>query len=633
MHPAVEIHNIHRLPPSQRRVALAACGSNPSLDDLSRVEMLAKKADIYSQNLYLPVFYNAINPARIPTSEELESLQPHTTARIACASLSVRNIFRFIKLVKTPQAYRPTLWPRVWAWIYFLHEHLEYFSPSITLSQMEIYSEFLVFAGQVDGFGADESFLSSTSGFRVVLAKAWSFLTQLKASAAHFEVPVSLGGFLGRLDFADPIHFREIIDGVGGTLDDLARLSLNYLDVMILRNDSENIGTPALRLHGLAVFIRVPGCCGGHQQSSLHEEFLETLRRFEFVPPFVNAMNVLLATPRSDNIQSACLEAFHLLIRLLYTPLAYRLLPPAISIGLLRMMANVATRFGPAVASYLRTLLTNILPNAMVYYHVVAAIDEVLVDIKEICYNEHFRALKIFEDWDAFIKLADRRIQSMRQNSSELKACDNLDCGKIQAGTQCRRCSGCKSVYYCNQECQMVDWRRGGHRNHCGSYTVLSLSKFWIYSGMTFRERQYLRKLLHDDYMENIYSICERHLALMASNPDVLLLTLFDYTVTPVEISVQPVADSLLAATLNTTVRVEWTNILDRVRNSHGRMHLHVMRVPEGNTPRTWVIPLRASNSRVHDALCELAKNYHAEDVPNKLADILGNDRDIVEIH
>ncbi|KAJ6454156.1 hypothetical protein C8R45DRAFT_944747 [Mycena sanguinolenta] len=79
----------------------------------------------------------------------------------------------------------------------------------------------------------------------------------------------------------------------------------------------------------------------------------------------------------------------------------------------------------------------------------------------------------------------------------------------------------------------------------------------------------------------------------------------------------------------------EWANILERVRNSRGRMQLHVMRVPEGNQTRLWVIPLRTSSSHVHDddALRDLAKNFQEEQVMAELEDILDGNGDRVEIH
>jgi hypothetical protein len=47
----------------------------------------------------------------------------------------------------------------------------------------------------------------------------------------------------------------------------------------------------------------------------------------------------------------------------------------------------------------------------------------------------------------------------------DIPPCDN--CGKEFEGKHC--CSRCKCVFYCSQECQRNDWKRGGHKNECAT--------------------------------------------------------------------------------------------------------------------------------------------------------------------
>lgn len=42
------------------------------------------------------------------------------------------------------------------------------------------------------------------------------------------------------------------------------------------------------------------------------------------------------------------------------------------------------------------------------------------------------------------------------------------ECGRCHKHGATRKCSKCKEVFYCSQECQVADWKQGGHKNSCG---------------------------------------------------------------------------------------------------------------------------------------------------------------------
>jgi hypothetical protein len=117
---------------------------------------------------------------------------------------------------------------------------------------------------------------------------------------------------------------------------------------------------------------------------------------------------------------------------LLDTPLGHRWLPSAIQAGLITSMIDIATRFEPEFGTEVRYFLEKILPNSLVYYHVVVAIAEVLADIKEACQHEEFKGLGTFDDWVVFLDRAAQTIKLMKQlpEHAWLKVCDNLDVKK-----------------------------------------------------------------------------------------------------------------------------------------------------------------------------------------------------------
>ncbi|KAF7364383.1 hypothetical protein MSAN_01099000 [Mycena sanguinolenta] len=631
MHRAVDVKNLQRLPSPHFRVALAACKDNSSLDDLRRVGSLLDNAPASQKILYLPVLYLALDPARIPTAEDLESLQPCTVIRVTYASLSLAMLFRLWITKSSHPGLGSTLWPRVWPWIHFMHEQVEYLPDSIALTEIILYFRFLDFVSANFKPLRDSLLVTSTPGFRVFVGKAWAALSRMKSSPEQFEICVqSVALTLWEGDFTDPVHFMELIDGAGGGLQDLARLSAELFD------------PTAGQLFTLCLSCLVPLIMGAPDERpdldpSLREEYLEMLRQHDFLPSLVARMDAFVDTAEADSeSMTAC---FTVLKRLLHAPRTYRWFPSVIRAGLLHTMTRASLRFPGDLDDSVRYFLTNILPEVMVYYHVVTAIDEVLDSVTKVCHRKEFEALAIFDDWSEFLDLAEMRVELVRElaDASALKACDNVECGELQDRSHCRRCSGCNSFYYCNRKCQMVDWGRGGHRNQCNSSTMLALADTRNCT-LGFRERQFMRALLQYAYRQEVDSIYRQQAEVLVADPDAVLLTLFDYTWSPVQITVHSIANSPITETLD-KMGVEWADFVSRAECSRGRMQLHIIQVSDGINSRLWVIPLRTSSSKVHDAVRELALNlstdYDNEDLANEISAILeeADNSDLVEIH
>jgi hypothetical protein len=162
----------------------------------------------------------------------------------------------------------------------------------------------------------------------------------------------------------------------------------------------------------------------------LHEKFLDTLHQHKFVAAFVVGMSSLCKMDTEEDTEESFRESFELLERLLNTPSRYRWLPDAIGAGLLRMLAACTTLFAPRLDYYLRYLLNKLLPEGLVYYHVVKAMRQALVDVAHISSDEEFKALEIFDDSDIFLDLAERRVRLKEELMDDLvstKACDNIE--------------------------------------------------------------------------------------------------------------------------------------------------------------------------------------------------------------
>lgn len=40
-------------------------------------------------------------------------------------------------------------------------------------------------------------------------------------------------------------------------------------------------------------------------------------------------------------------------------------------------------------------------------------------------------------------------------------------CGDVPPRSKLMKCSGCRKVHYCSKQCQLLDWKQGGHKNKC----------------------------------------------------------------------------------------------------------------------------------------------------------------------
>ncbi|KAF8187366.1 hypothetical protein K438DRAFT_1015529 [Mycena galopus ATCC 62051] len=178
---------------------------------------------------------------------------------MACASLAVAVIFDIIKPIlekyPEPNDVGPTLWSRIWPWIFLMHEYREYLGAlSFFREQASGYTQFLLFVADIFDPMPMRAIISSTRGFRVVLTTTWTILPKLPKDA-YEHCLWFLASIIGALDFTDPLHFSEMVDGAGGTLDDLAKLLMHHMDNVVNGQFSWKIGSLAAYMRYLAELI------------------------------------------------------------------------------------------------------------------------------------------------------------------------------------------------------------------------------------------------------------------------------------------------------------------------------------------------------------------------------------------
>ncbi|KAJ7048636.1 hypothetical protein C8F01DRAFT_1276356 [Mycena amicta] len=257
-----------------------------------------------------------------------------------------------------------------------------------------------------------------------------------------------------------------------------------------------------------------------------------------------------------------------------------------------------------------------------------------LEDGFEMIFDLILKPLDDHAGWVAFVEKTAERMRLLAQlddcknNESSpalatwrTKACDNVECNKIQERSAFGRCP-CGSVYYCSSTCQIADWHGAdGHRSVCGTRWLFLLSDFMI-PRIPFKQRCFLRQLIHADYLQNFDKICRLQAEFIASldsesdstpataDPP-LCITWFDYAYrTDVEITILD-PDSDLISHLRSGAEAEWNHILLRARKSRGTIAIHVLSLTQlsSEASRFVIIPLRISAS----AARKLAQLYERQ--------------------
>ncbi|KAJ7827095.1 hypothetical protein B0H13DRAFT_1917808 [Mycena leptocephala] len=547
MHPHLELDTfLNDMPPPIHDIAAAACKDNRRFQDMKLAAALFDTLDGPQKATFLPIFFHNLDPVRIPSPEQLELFDRPARDDVSCAVLSLHLFFN-----NSPHLdLGVSVWPRIWSWVNYIHIHWDHL-PGIALPlDVIFYIDFFVFAGRFRCDSRTCAFMSTTPGFRTLVAKAWTFLPAIVEPHRLVVVTTVLGFVLDDLNNRDSAQFEEIIEGAGGSLGDLAILVVKYIHSVVENQDLTSDVAAAL-INILLSFIRNTDLDpeGGEERQTTN-----TVR-----------------------------ECFRLLARILISSPGYMFLEEAIKSGMLRAIVMCATLPSATELHPLSQILLMIVLMGLIPYHVVRKVGDSLNDLEDLVSAPNFQCSGLINDWEKFVRLVEDQVEVMAKMGERIsmKACDNLQCTKIEAKSLFKRCAGCQVFCYCSQDCQLIDWRNGGHRVACRSDNTLSLIKSALALG----------------------SLCDRGG------------------------SAEDLRDT----------GAEWADMMARGMRSEGRLHLHVMQVPQGLNSRYWVIPLRTACSKLHDDLRVLAQGLSADvkerDRMKEIRAILENTRDVLAIH
>ncbi|KAF7345034.1 MYND-type domain-containing protein [Mycena venus] len=553
---------------------MAKSAANGSLRDLTRLYSYLDNLGEANCQLLLPIFYSALEPAGIPPAAGLDQL---TSTSLSddndCCGRAAMSLNCVAHLTQIVNVFSPDLaaefWPRIWAWIQFLHTHRDAVPVVVAADPVTTYS---TYGYIIVHFGPE--YMDATPGLRV----------------PHTFCFPDLSNPLGMTE-PTGIILTDLVEGAGGTLHDLAFLLVRHIRCAVWTPQS--VVSPNTLNFMLFDGTRVIG------NIYRNDPVDSALLSCGVVKATIRALRSLIHSGLSSRSADATLcFVFHPLLYFLNISPGYPTVRRALKADLLQLILDAAQQ-SETVSMYLKRLLTQILTPATVYHSVLLELQKALTDVVELEQSFAFRESRIFPEWNQFAALANARIRLMDEYNAgqhlSRKGCHNMNCGLIKQKTEFSRCSVCKNAYYCSVDCQAADWG-AGHQQSCHE---LSLARLQRLGTRSKRDTSFLCTLMHIDYQRSREAILIQHMFEGRGNPLAFSTVWLDYTA----------LDGLQLTAPQTSCPMPITakEREDERRIDRGHIQNHHVVVAEGAAKASLIFPMHIGNPAVRDKLRRLS--------------------------
>ncbi|KAJ7337699.1 hypothetical protein DFH08DRAFT_877340 [Mycena albidolilacea] len=438
------------------------------------------------------------------------------------------------------------------------------------------------------------STIKHTPGVRKYFGKGWvAVVDQLQPADESFRKLCDFS--IQHVNAKDTANLEELIDGAG-SIPDFASLMVKHIRCAVPHKQHKPSPHDGFAL--LAVFALL-------QETDLfHGPLREPLVTNGIVECLTVALHALCG-PEMLMTEQLIPMCFGILYPSISTFPGFPWFKQALDNGLLRALVLCAGRRERILQTPLHWFLREPLVEMLVYHSVLSSLRPVFDEAKNLANSPGFRNSEYAREWDNFLALATERLSVMeRYDSGELgalRACDNVECSAMRKDDELLRCTACRNAFYCSKECQAADWA-SGHRKLCKNALNRIHEKC---PQLTFRDRNFLRALVHSDYLAGRENLLTMHAMFLRGDPDAPFFVQFDYRKGFVSMDTGEVPRGMAEYAMRAT-------------QSRGRVELHMVVVKEGTgRSRAHVIPLRSADGRVLEELKVMARgDYVAPESP-----------------
>ncbi|KAJ7065887.1 hypothetical protein C8F01DRAFT_1249463 [Mycena amicta] len=259
-------------------------------------------------------------------------------------------------------------------------------------------------------------------------------------------------------DQVDDPNFLAVLDGLGGSWEDLAGWVVKYLRWLVPTSETE---LPPRWLPGFALIQRLLGTT-----SEASEDFREALwaRELGLMEAATIASVAVNRAARDDDRWRAAADILvNVLGSGLSQPQMVRGLVVGLDAGLLRALELYSKMNEEGSSLFLRVLLA-FSSSRVAVTALFAALQGLDVDPDEL-----FKGDVVRWPWRDLVYQVNSRASLIGGGGGERRvACDHVECGLIAERRKMKRCGNCESRWYCDKICQTADWRaEDGHKVEC----------------------------------------------------------------------------------------------------------------------------------------------------------------------
>ncbi|KAJ7778527.1 hypothetical protein B0H16DRAFT_1503869 [Mycena metata] len=586
MHPELRVENLFGLPEPYRATAISA--AQGSIPDMRKARRLCGELGAEGYCL-VPVFYYGLDTSGIPSAADLDVAPWSSDNSCILAMLSLNGLAAILghesmegRMSSFSQLV-PDLWPRAWNWIVFFDKYWDSVPCLIAKDPRVIYSSYCFVIRRVEE--CVEGLVDQSPGLRRILTYTWKLL--ITGTPAHTQEHY----LYSLASIPDTMH--EVLEGTGGTYNDLASIIVLQMKNSILTPSSHASGEILLQMAASAIMFITSICF-------IDVTFKLVILSHGIIKAEVAALCSLtnVTHDSGDKIQKLCLPCYPNLRR-------------AIKAGLLRLIITLGQKPG-ASCTPLQKLLVEILPQSTVYHSVLSQLERSLCEVEDILLSPDFVSSDVYEHWSNFVNLAQSRIAFMKQydrRSASQNVCYSSDCWIAKPKTEFRCCSGCREALYCSVVCQSADWTTGGHRHSCNSFrTAYDCAN----KSMSKRDLSFLRALVHAEYVNQRPVILCRQTTAIPKHPPASWMAIFHYdspgaahrcTVSTTPIFASPYRNMLPLSILEELA----TRFVSSV--TQGDMEIHGALIAQGSSSVMVIFPLRIRRPDVRIALSRIGRN------------------------
>ncbi|KAK7024681.1 hypothetical protein R3P38DRAFT_2626034 [Favolaschia claudopus] len=612
MHPLLQLKALKNLPLRDRSLANSmtpAYPKPPSSDQLTRFSEKLRTLSGEQNLIYLPIVHHLLDPRRIPNIAALEGQDAEAVDHILAAIMCTGPLFS----TPVPRDAFPEVWTRLWSWIDFISTYFDFLRTHIHwLSEEKLYIALICFLHQMSLHPVNQRIIVSTPGCPLIAIRAWAFV-------------LDIGDLLNKQRELSTIHeiildsnvaLDDVLDAVDGQVDRIAHLVMQQISPLVrlapkslqVRSRIDETQNAWLLQYAINIVLALDQIVSGSPGDSRRLcSALVPLGFVEIVTACACSL-VMDSSNLSDGAMDIANSCIAMLCSIFQGPSIHDALRLAIKHGLLTLIPPCA-RWLPnqPVHNNLYNLMKDYLCESMVRYNILETL-EPFQDLLQRAEHESasFSVPNVRNLWTAFSKLGRERFHIRRQfdRSPRIRACDNVECGKLCPKSMLRCCSGCSTLLYCSRECQVADWQ-SGHRRSC----IWHLSnRNRVRAQFSPKEYSFLRFLLQHDYLSRRLEFVEELTRCWVVSPQGLFVSVYDYPNNRSSEVVLKFSDSDIADRM--VCPEYYLDIKARVERSAGRMALDIMRVYHRGKSTDLIIPLRRGKGDMEASLRNLAGSF-----------------------